>query len=113
MLLFERAQTQLKGYMSIVDGRVSSAGSGVALSRVGFQWDAAFEGWMAGYLGKRGRETWIWVRDMMGEVQREINGMLKRTEPKKNRLLQHQLFLDKFKKSAYGKQAHYTIQWRA
>lgn len=111
--LFERAQSRLKAYMTVVDSRISAPASAVTLSKAGFQWDAAFESWMKMYLSDRSRETWTWVRDMMGEVQKEIKKMPEKTQAEKDRKAQHQRFLYEFEKSAFGKQAHYTIRWSA
>jgi len=110
--LFERAQKRLGGYMTIVDARISNSAHAVKFSKDGFRWEVAFQNWMKKYLEDRSRETWVWIRDMMLEVQQDIDRMPVKTVVQKNRKLQHQQFLDQFKKSAYSKQAHYKINWK-
>ncbi|KAF2628844.1 hypothetical protein BU25DRAFT_466749 [Macroventuria anomochaeta] len=111
--LFDRAQDRLKVYMGEVDTRIANPANKLRLSRTGFTWTDAFKKWMEKYIADRGDETWTWVRDMMLEVQKDINKMPSKTEAEKTRKALHQEYLDTFKKSAYSKQSHYTVKWKA
>jgi hypothetical protein len=110
--LFERAQKRLQDYMKVVDTRIATPANAIKLSKAGLRWDTAFEAWMKKYLDDRSKETWIWVRDMILNVQQEIDGMPTKTDIARTRKLQHQQYLDEFKRSAYSKQAHYTTKWK-
>jgi hypothetical protein len=110
--LFERAQKRLQDYMKVVDTRIATPANAIKLSKAGYRWDTAFEAWMKKYLDDRSKETWIWVRDMILNVQQEIDGMPTKTDIARTRKLQHQQYLDEFKRSAYSKQAHYTTKWK-
>lgn len=88
--LFERAQKRLQDYMKVVDTRIATPANAIKLSKAGFRWDTAFEAWMKKYLDDRSKETWIWVRDMMLNVQQEIDGMPTKTDIARTRKLQHQ-----------------------